>query len=64
MQPSTYINSDSFFDYLRNDDALITYVILFSNFFFSILRFVAQSMTKRYGIIKNGGLGDKCLNIL
>ena len=32
MQPSTYINSDSVFDYLRNDDALITYVILFSNF--------------------------------
>ena len=34
MQPSTYINSDSFFDYLRNDDALITYVILSSNFSF------------------------------
>ena len=37
MQPSTYINSDSFFDYLRNDDALITYVILFSNFSFKCL---------------------------
>ena len=34
MQPSTYINNDSFFDYLRNDDPLITYVILFSNFSF------------------------------
>ena len=46
MQPSTYINNDSFFDYLRNDDALITYVILFSNFFFSMFAYFFMSMFK------------------